>query len=176
MKDTSFHWSSSPRASWSEWKRSRRWKSCSASEKLSTTGFESRRRSPRWADMTQLFQHVQRGLLDENFLTFFLTFNRWYKDDCFQSPIKPSLILYKCLSLCSSSALVQYVREPSSDSQPCLATTSIPKSGSSGMIQYLQSWFPGWGGWYGDSQDPDRPDELLPSPSSWDILGERLNC
>lgn len=41
------------------------------------------------------------------------------------------------------------------------------------MIQYLQSWFPGWGGWYGDSQDPDRPEELLPSPSSWDILGGR---
>lgn len=41
------------------------------------------------------------------------------------------------------------------------------------MIQYLQSWFPGWGGWHGDSQDPDRPEELLPSPSSWDILGER---
>lgn len=42
------------------------------------------------------------------------------------------------------------------------------------MIQYLQSWFPGWGGWYGDSQDPDRPEELMPSPSSWDILGEKL--
>lgn len=40
------------------------------------------------------------------------------------------------------------------------------------MIQYLQSWFPGWGGWYGESQDPDRPEELLPSPSSWDILGK----
>lgn len=42
------------------------------------------------------------------------------------------------------------------------------------MIQYLQSWFPGWGGWYGDSQDPDMPEELLPSPSSWDILGEKV--
>lgn len=42
------------------------------------------------------------------------------------------------------------------------------------MIQYLQSWFPGWGGWYGESQDPDRPEELLTSPSSWDILGETL--
>ncbi|XP_037336994.2 intermembrane lipid transfer protein VPS13D isoform X1 [Pungitius pungitius] len=68
--------------------------------------------------------------------------------------------------------MAENVREPSSDCQPCLPTTSIPKSGSSGMIQYLQSWFPGWGGWYGDSQDPDRPDELLPSPSSWDILAE----
>ncbi|XP_054466000.1 intermembrane lipid transfer protein VPS13D [Anoplopoma fimbria] len=68
--------------------------------------------------------------------------------------------------------MAENVREPSSDPQPCLPTTSIPKSGSSGMIQYLQSWFPGWGGWYGDSQDPDRPEELLPSPSSWDILAE----
>lgn len=41
------------------------------------------------------------------------------------------------------------------------------------MIQYLQSWFPGWGGWYG-AQDPDKPEELLTSPSSWDILGARL--
>ncbi|XP_037627751.1 vacuolar protein sorting-associated protein 13D isoform X2 [Sebastes umbrosus] len=66
--------------------------------------------------------------------------------------------------------IAEYVREPSSEPQPCLPTTSIPKSGSSGMIQYLQSWFPGWGGWYGDSQYPDRPEELLPSPSTWDIL------
>ncbi|XP_076023177.1 intermembrane lipid transfer protein VPS13D isoform X2 [Genypterus blacodes] len=62
-------------------------------------------------------------------------------------------------------------REPSSDPQPCPLTKPIPKSGSSGMIQYLQSWFPGWGGWYGDSQDAERdPDELLPSSASWDIL------
>ncbi|XP_035500343.2 vacuolar protein sorting-associated protein 13D isoform X1 [Scophthalmus maximus] len=68
--------------------------------------------------------------------------------------------------------IAENVREPSSEPQPCSPTTYIPKSGSSGMIQYLQSWFPGWGGWYGDSQDPDRPEELLPSPSSWDILAE----
>ncbi|XP_076596695.1 intermembrane lipid transfer protein VPS13D isoform X1 [Chaetodon auriga] len=68
--------------------------------------------------------------------------------------------------------IAENVREPSSATQSCSPTTSIPKSGSSGMIQYLQSWFPGWGGWYGDSQDPDRPEELLPNPSSWDILAE----
>ncbi|XP_029011059.1 intermembrane lipid transfer protein VPS13D isoform X2 [Betta splendens] len=67
--------------------------------------------------------------------------------------------------------LAENVREPSTDPQSCSPTTSIPKSGS-GMIQYLQSWFPGWGGWHGDSQDPDQPEELLPSPSSWDILAE----
>nr|XP_046254049.1 vacuolar protein sorting-associated protein 13D isoform X1 [Scatophagus argus]XP_046254050.1 vacuolar protein sorting-associated protein 13D isoform X1 [Scatophagus argus]XP_046254051.1 vacuolar protein sorting-associated protein 13D isoform X1 [Scatophagus argus] len=68
--------------------------------------------------------------------------------------------------------IAENVREPSSDPQTCSPTTAIPKSGSSGMIQYLQSWFPGWGGWYGESQDPDRPEELLPSSSSWDILAE----
>uniref|UniRef100_UPI0037E8D5D5 intermembrane lipid transfer protein VPS13D n=1 Tax=Semicossyphus pulcher TaxID=241346 RepID=UPI0037E8D5D5 len=68
--------------------------------------------------------------------------------------------------------IAENVREPSTEVQPCPPPASIPKSGSSGMIQYLQSWFPGWGGWYGDSQDPDRPEELLPSPSTWDILAE----
>uniref|UniRef100_A0A1A7ZDZ5 Vacuolar protein sorting 13D n=1 Tax=Nothobranchius furzeri TaxID=105023 RepID=A0A1A7ZDZ5_NOTFU len=68
--------------------------------------------------------------------------------------------------------LPENTREPSSELQPVPTSTSIPKSGSSRMIQYLQSWFPGWGGWYGDSEDPDRPEELLPSPSSWDILAE----
>ncbi|KAM9751025.1 intermembrane lipid transfer protein VPS13D isoform 4-T4 [Menidia menidia] len=68
--------------------------------------------------------------------------------------------------------IAENVREPGCDPQPVLPPPSIPKSGSSGMIQYLQSWFPGWGGWHGSSQDLDRPEELLPSPSSWDILAE----
>nr|XP_033942121.1 vacuolar protein sorting-associated protein 13D [Pseudochaenichthys georgianus] len=66
--------------------------------------------------------------------------------------------------------IAENVREPSSDPTLCEPPTSIPKSGSSGMIQYLQSWFPGWGGWYGEYQDPERPEDLQPSPSSWDIL------
>uniref|UniRef100_A0A672ZCY6 Vacuolar protein sorting 13 homolog D n=1 Tax=Sphaeramia orbicularis TaxID=375764 RepID=A0A672ZCY6_9TELE len=69
--------------------------------------------------------------------------------------------------------MAENMREPSADPQSCPPPTSIPKSGSSGMIQYLQSWFPGWGGWYGDSEGPYAdPEELLPSPSSWDILAE----
>ncbi|XP_029973693.1 vacuolar protein sorting-associated protein 13D, partial [Salarias fasciatus] len=68
--------------------------------------------------------------------------------------------------------IAENVREPSADPLPCPPSASIPRSGSSGMVQYLQSWFPGWGGWYGEHQDPDRPEELLPSPSSWDILAE----
>uniref|UniRef100_A0A3Q2EIY1 Vacuolar protein sorting 13 homolog D n=1 Tax=Cyprinodon variegatus TaxID=28743 RepID=A0A3Q2EIY1_CYPVA len=66
--------------------------------------------------------------------------------------------------------IAENVREPSGSPQPGPANTSIPKSGSSRMIQYLHSWFPGWGGWYGNAQDLDTPQELLPSPSSWDIL------
>lgn len=49
---------------------------------------------------------------------------------------------------------------------------------SSGMLQYLQSWFPGWGGWYGYAQQTyeGEPFEgLLPDPKEqWnpeDILG-----
>ncbi|KAJ3586857.1 hypothetical protein NHX12_013249 [Muraenolepis orangiensis] len=45
------------------------------------------------------------------------------------------------------------VRESISEVQPDCPPSSIPKSGSSGMIQYLHSWFPGWGGWYGETQD-----------------------
>ena len=42
------------------------------------------------------------------------------------------------------------------------------------MVQYLQSWFPGWGGWYGETQDLEAgAEELLPGPETWDILGER---
>ncbi|XP_047441039.1 vacuolar protein sorting-associated protein 13D isoform X3 [Mugil cephalus] len=66
--------------------------------------------------------------------------------------------------------IAESVREPNNDTESSSPTSSLPKSRSSGMIQYLQSWFPGWGGWYGDSQDQVMPEELLPSPSSWDIL------
>ncbi|XP_032904332.1 vacuolar protein sorting-associated protein 13D isoform X5 [Amblyraja radiata] len=48
--------------------------------------------------------------------------------------------------------LAEKLREPPSEA---LGSSSHPKSmhgNRSGMIQYLQSWFPGWGGWYGYSQ------------------------
>lgn len=72
------------------------------------------------------------------------------------------------------SYFLQKIKEPSVECQPELSATTIQKSGSSGMIQYLQSWFPGWGGWYGDSENLVRPEEPLPSPSSWSILGQAL--
>lgn len=29
------------------------------------------------------------------------------------------------------------------------------------MLQYLQSWFPGWGGWYGQQSPEGKPVESL---------------
>ncbi|XP_053498784.1 intermembrane lipid transfer protein VPS13D isoform X2 [Ictalurus furcatus] len=67
-------------------------------------------------------------------------------------------------------------RETISDPTASSPSGAIPRSGSSGMIQYLQSWFPGWGGWYGGAErGPDgQPvtDELMPGSSQWDILAE----
>ncbi|KAJ8016357.1 hypothetical protein DPEC_G00006370 [Dallia pectoralis] len=71
--------------------------------------------------------------------------------------------------------VAESVREPIAENPPpCSPTGSaIPRSGSSGMIQYLQSWFPGWGGWYGAYPNTGQ-DELLPGPGTWDILEEDL--
>uniref|UniRef100_A0AAZ3RG97 UBA domain-containing protein n=1 Tax=Oncorhynchus tshawytscha TaxID=74940 RepID=A0AAZ3RG97_ONCTS len=67
--------------------------------------------------------------------------------------------------------IAESVREPIAESPPPCSPTesSIPKSGSSGMIQYLQSWFPGWGGWYG-AYPETGPDELLPEEDLFDPL------
>ncbi|KAB5546260.1 hypothetical protein PHYPO_G00070010 [Pangasianodon hypophthalmus] len=72
--------------------------------------------------------------------------------------------------------IAESLREPMSEPAASSPSGSIPRSGSSGMIQYLQSWFPGWGGWYGGAEKgPDgQPvtDELMPGSSQWDILAE----
>uniref|UniRef100_A0A672L9C3 Vacuolar protein sorting 13 homolog D n=1 Tax=Sinocyclocheilus grahami TaxID=75366 RepID=A0A672L9C3_SINGR len=73
--------------------------------------------------------------------------------------------------------IAESLREPMINETPASCPSgSIPKSGSSGMIQYLQSWFPGWGGWYGGSErGPDgQPvsDDLLPGTAQWEILAE----
>ncbi|KAG2458956.1 VP13D protein, partial [Polypterus senegalus] len=56
----------------------------------------------------------------------------------------------------------------------------LPNSGSMGMIQYLQSWFPGWGGWYGESADSsgfdgvENPESLTSEHETWnpeELLG-----
>nr|XP_023697192.1 vacuolar protein sorting-associated protein 13D isoform X3 [Paramormyrops kingsleyae] len=76
--------------------------------------------------------------------------------------------------------IAESLREPMSDVAACSPADSIPKSGSSGMLQYLQSWFPGWGGWYGDSdpvpegsveaQAAAAADKLLTDQGTWDML------
>lgn len=76
---------------------------------------------------------------------------------------------------CVMLFVLQNVREPNTEPPASSPSPSIPKSGSTGMIQYLHSWFPGWGGWYGVAQGADGPpEELLASPSSWNILGKKL--
>ncbi|MGH0120150.1 UNVERIFIED_CONTAM: hypothetical protein FKN15_065311 [Acipenser sinensis] len=78
--------------------------------------------------------------------------------------------------------LAESLREPMSEPACSSPSGSLPKTGSTGMIQYLQSWFPGWGGWYGDSENPQQTVEggsmptegMIPGAESWnpeDLLG-----
>ncbi|XP_027026540.2 vacuolar protein sorting-associated protein 13D isoform X1 [Tachysurus fulvidraco] len=79
-------------------------------------------------------------------------------------------------SLRKQEEIAENLREPMSEPAVSSPSGSIPRSGSSGMIQYLQSWFPGWGGWYGGAErGPDgQPvtDELMPASSQWEMLAE----
>lgn len=72
--------------------------------------------------------------------------------------------------------IAESLREPMSEPAASSPSGSIPRSGSSGMIQYLQSWFPGWGGWYGGAEKglDGQPvtDELMPGGSQWDMLAK----
>jgi len=56
--------------------------------------------------------------------------------------------------------LAESLREPQLDS-PGDSPGDPETSGGSGMLQYLQSWFPGWGGWYGQQSPEGRPVEGL---------------
>ncbi|XP_004411222.1 PREDICTED: vacuolar protein sorting-associated protein 13D [Odobenus rosmarus divergens] len=56
--------------------------------------------------------------------------------------------------------LAESLREPQLDS-PGDSPGDPEASGGSGMLQYLQSWFPGWGGWYGQQSPEGRPVEGL---------------
>lgn len=72
--------------------------------------------------------------------------------------------------------LTQSLREPQFDS-PGDSPGDPETSGGSGMLQYLQSWFPGWGGWYGQQTPEGRPVEGLSAeqPEQWtpeEILGK----
>ncbi|XP_042687544.1 vacuolar protein sorting-associated protein 13D isoform X3 [Centrocercus urophasianus] len=74
--------------------------------------------------------------------------------------------------------LAESIKEPLPDSPGASPSAESAHGSSTGMLQYLQSWFPGWGGWYGYTQQPyeGEPFEgLLPdSQEQWnpeDMLG-----
>ncbi|KAM8927222.1 intermembrane lipid transfer protein VPS13D [Pelodytes ibericus] len=57
--------------------------------------------------------------------------------------------------------IAETLREPFSD-PAVVSPASSPAGGqSSGMLHYLQSWFPGWGGWYGNPQEAGEDIERL---------------
>nr|XP_060482139.1 intermembrane lipid transfer protein VPS13D [Panthera onca] len=56
--------------------------------------------------------------------------------------------------------LAESLREPQFDS-PGESPGDPEPSGGSWMLQYLQSWFPGWGGWYGQQSPEGRVVEGL---------------
>ncbi|XP_068395011.1 intermembrane lipid transfer protein VPS13D isoform X2 [Eschrichtius robustus] len=56
--------------------------------------------------------------------------------------------------------LAESLREPQLYS-PGESPGDPEPSGGSGMLQYLQSWFPGWGGWYGQQNPEGKPVEGL---------------
>ncbi|XP_032467732.1 vacuolar protein sorting-associated protein 13D isoform X4 [Phocoena sinus] len=56
--------------------------------------------------------------------------------------------------------LAESLREPQLYS-PGESPGDPEPSGGSGMLQYLQSWFPGWGGWYGQQSPEGKPVEGL---------------
>ncbi|XP_065141972.1 intermembrane lipid transfer protein VPS13D isoform X2 [Paramisgurnus dabryanus] len=76
------------------------------------------------------------------------------------------------VSVCKQEEIAESLREPMKETPASTPSGSIPKSGSSGMIQYLQSWFPGWGGWYGGAERGPVSDDLLPETAQWEILAE----
>uniref|UniRef100_A0A670ZLE6 Vacuolar protein sorting 13 homolog D n=1 Tax=Pseudonaja textilis TaxID=8673 RepID=A0A670ZLE6_PSETE len=51
--------------------------------------------------------------------------------------------------------LAESIKKPLSDSLDSTVETELEggRHSSSGMLRYLQSWFPGWGGWYSQSQE-----------------------
>uniref|UniRef100_A0A8D0S9Z4 UBA domain-containing protein n=1 Tax=Sus scrofa TaxID=9823 RepID=A0A8D0S9Z4_PIG len=74
--------------------------------------------------------------------------------------------------------LAESLREPQFES-PGDSPGDPESGGGGGMLQYLQSWFPGWGGWYGQHSPEGRPGEGLTAErqAPWtpeEILGVKL--
>ncbi|KAG8434275.1 hypothetical protein GDO86_012595 [Hymenochirus boettgeri] len=57
--------------------------------------------------------------------------------------------------------IAESLREPFSDPTDASPASSPKEQSKSGMLRYLQSWFPGWGGWYGNYQDASADIERL---------------
>ncbi|XP_059807841.1 intermembrane lipid transfer protein VPS13D [Hypanus sabinus] len=55
--------------------------------------------------------------------------------------------------------LAEKLREPLSEPVASSSQSKSVQENRSGMIQYLQSWFPGWGGWYGYSQNSQQMEQ-----------------
>ncbi|XP_069467009.1 intermembrane lipid transfer protein VPS13D [Ambystoma mexicanum] len=83
--------------------------------------------------------------------------------------------------LLKQKELAESLREPFSDAQGISPESSPEHNDGSGMLQYLQSWFPGWGGWYGyshqtveggpvvgDLQEQWNPEEILGADEFFD--------
>ncbi|XP_006866437.1 PREDICTED: vacuolar protein sorting-associated protein 13D isoform X2 [Chrysochloris asiatica] len=69
--------------------------------------------------------------------------------------------------------LAESLREPQFDS-PGDSPGDPETSGSSGMLQYLQSWFPGWGGWYGQQTPEGKPVEGLSAEQQEQWIPEEI--
>ncbi|XP_078281630.1 intermembrane lipid transfer protein VPS13D isoform X1 [Rhinoraja longicauda] len=55
--------------------------------------------------------------------------------------------------------LAEKLREPPSEALGSSSHSKSMHGNRSGVIQYLQSWFPGWGGWYGYSQTSQQMEQ-----------------
>ncbi|KAM4703144.1 intermembrane lipid transfer protein VPS13D [Rhinophrynus dorsalis] len=62
--------------------------------------------------------------------------------------------------------LAESLREPFSGPDGVSPASSPTNRPNSGMLQYLQSWFPGWGGWYGNPQETREDLERLTQEQS----------
>ncbi|XP_044308193.1 vacuolar protein sorting-associated protein 13D isoform X3 [Varanus komodoensis] len=74
--------------------------------------------------------------------------------------------------------LAESIKEPLSDALAGMSEAEPESHSSTGMLQYLQSWFPGWGGWYGESKEALEKDTfeglLSEAPEQWrpeDVTG-----
>ncbi|KAM4652130.1 intermembrane lipid transfer protein VPS13D [Discoglossus pictus] len=87
--------------------------------------------------------------------------------------------------------IAESMREPLSSSPGISPASSPTGNQGTGMLQYLQSWFPGWGGWYGNPQQtseaiegisqeeqqqgPWNPEDILGTDELFDPAADAAN-